>query len=140
MREAAMNNVQTQEPVRLAEVIEFPRKELITILESNVESRLEELTGLVEGFSDSALNLFLTEKTAVREAIEELVVKVSALDWIVRVAKRSTGPVRQGLWMDIEKSLADLEETASFIIRATEKWAQSDTSGRRERVVCLQSF
>jgi len=135
-----MSNAQTHEPARLATVIEFPRKERITILESNIESRLEELTGLVDGFGDAAFNLFLTEKTAVREVIEELVVKVSALDWIVRVAKRSTGSVRQGLWVDIEKSLADLEETAAFVIRATEKWAQSDTSGRRERVVCLQRF
>jgi hypothetical protein len=135
-----MRDAQTQEPARWADVIGFPREQRIAVLESNIESRLEELTDLVDGFGDSAFNLFLTEKTAVREAIEELVVKVGGLDWIVRVAKRSTGPVRQGLWADIEKSLADLEETAGFVIRETEKWAHSDTNGRRERVVCLQRF
>lgn len=135
-----MNRAQMQRLTRMGEVIEFPLKERITILEDSVESRLEELTDLVDGFGDSAFNLFLTEKTAVREAIEELVVKVSALEWIVRVAKRSTGSVRRGLWADIEKSLVELEKTAGFVIWGAEKRDQSDTSDRRERVVCLQRF
>lgn len=124
----------------IAEVIQFPRVQQIKELESNIEARLQELTDTVDSFGDAAFNLFLTEKSAVREAIEELAVKVSALDWIVKVAKRSTGPVRKGLWADIERSLVDLEETANFVIRATEKWARSDTNGRRERVVCMQRF
>ncbi len=135
-----MNEAQMQQPRTMAGVIEFPRAAQVKELENSIEARLEELTEVVDGFGDEAFNLFLTEKSAVREAIEELVVKVSALDWIVRVAKRSSGAVRQGLWADIERALVDLEKTANFVIRATEKWAHSDVNGRRERVVCMERF
>lgn len=135
-----MNRAHMQQPRTMAGVIEFPHTHQIKELESSIETRLEELTDVVDGFGDAAFNLFLTEKSSVREVIEELVVKVSALDWIVRIARRSSGAVRQGLWADIERALVDLEKTANFVIRATEKWAHSDTSGPRERVVCLERF
>lgn len=137
---AVMNRLQADPPGRQATVIEFPHVEEIQELETKIESRLRELTNLVDGFGDTAFNLFLTERAAVREAIEELVVKVAALDWIVRVAKRSSGAVRAGLWRDIEAALADVERTAEYVIRATENWAQRETNGRREPVICMHPF
>lgn len=135
-----VNGIQAEPPGRQAKVIEFPHVQAIEELEAKIESRLRELTDLVDGFGDTAFHLFLTERAAVREAIEELVVKVGALDWIVRVAKRSSGAVRAGLWRDIEAALADVERTAEYVIRATENWAQRETNGRREPVICMHPF
>jgi hypothetical protein len=130
--------IQMQRPATRARVIEFPQVEEIIKLEISIEARLRELTNFVEDFGDAAFNLFLTEKEAVREAIEELAVKVSALNWIVRVAKRSTGLVREGLWADIERALTDLEKTAHAVMRATEKWNHADLGAHREQAVCVE--
>ncbi len=135
-----MKNAQMATQVTNARVIQFPQVQRIEALEAKIESRLQELTDLVECFGDTAFNLFLTEKSAVREAIQELVVKVSALDWIVRVARRSTGSVREGLWTDIERALADLERTAQYVIRATENWAHLEPNNRNEHVICMDRF
>jgi hypothetical protein len=135
-----MNKVQMQWPSTRAQVIEFPRAEESAEQESGIDARLQELKSLVDRFGDAAFNLFLTEKSAVREAIEELAVKVSALDWIARIARRSTGQVREGLWTDIEKALVDLEKTAELVIRATEKWAHADLGARHQRVVSQDRF
>lgn len=135
-----MNKAQMQRPTTTARIVEFPHVEETRELEINIEARLRELTNFAEGFRDAASNLFLAEKTPVREAIEELIIKVSALDWIVRVAEHSTGRVRERLWADIDRALPDLEETAESVMRATEKWAHTDFGGRRERMVCLDRF
>jgi len=135
-----MNKAQMRRPTTRARVIEFPHVEETTELEINTEARLRELANFAEGFGDAAFSLFLTEKTSVRGAIEELIIKVSALDWIVRVAKYSIGRVRERLWADIDRTLADLEKTAESVMRATEKWAHTDFGDRRERMVCLHRF
>jgi hypothetical protein len=135
-----MNKAQIQRPITSARVIEFPRVEESTQLEIDIETRLAELKDFAEGFGDDAFSFFLAETISVREAIEELVVKVNALDWIARVAKRSTGCVRERLWADIDNALSELEKTAESLVRAEEEWAHSDSGGRRERVVCVDRF
>ncbi len=84
--------------------------------EEDIESRLRNLGHLVEGLCDAAYLTLLTERTHVREALEELLVKEAAMRWIVRVAKHSNGPIREALWSDIEKSLTDLEKTAESVM------------------------
>jgi hypothetical protein len=135
-----MNKAQTQRPTTGARIIEFPHFEQTTELEISIEARLRELTNFAERFGDAAFSLFLTEKTSVRGAIEELIIKVNALDWIVRVAKHCTGQVRERLWADIDGALGDLEKTAEAVMRATEKWAHTDCGDRRERIVSLDLF
>jgi hypothetical protein len=135
-----MNKPQTQRPTTLAEVIEFPHIEEMTESEINIEARLRELTDFVEKLGDAAFNFFLTERVSVREAIEELIVKKTALRWIVRVAKRSTGRVRENLWEDIDRILTDLEVTAKAVMLASEKWAHIEFGGRCEPMVCLHRF
>lgn len=135
-----MNKPQTQRPTTLAEVIEFPHIEEMTESEINIEARLRELADFVEKFGDAAFNFFLTERVSVREAIEELIVKKTALRWIVRVAKRSTGRVRENLWEDIDRILTDLEVTAKAVMLASEKWAHTEFGGRCEPMVCLHRF
>jgi hypothetical protein len=85
--------------------------------EEYIESRLQHLRYLVDGFCDVANPRLLTQTIHVREALEELLVKEAAMRWIVRIAKRSNGSIREALWSDIEKSLADLEKTAESVIR-----------------------
>lgn len=129
-----MKNVHFQWPSTRRGVIEFPQAEERAELEISVEARLYELTSVVARVGSSAFNVLLTEKSSVREAIEELIVKVNALNWIARVAKYSTGRVREGLWTDIDHALCGLEKTAELVTRAGEKWADSDSGGRRGRV------
>ncbi len=135
-----MTEAGIERPTIRAKVLEFPHGKERTPFEDAVEERLAELKRSVDDFSQSASSLLLTEKTSVREAIEELTVKVSALDWIVRVAKHSTGRVQSRLWADIDTALVDLEDTAESVARVTEKWGRSNLASRRERVVCLDRF
>lgn len=137
----AMNKTQMHRPLAMARVIEFPRLEEREYLETDsVEARLKELMDFAEGFGRTPLGFLLEEGSSVRKTIEELIVKVNALDWIARVAKRSTGRVRESLSADIEKALDGLEETAELLIRAEEEWTHSDASGRREPLVCMDRF
>ena len=106
-----MNKARTQRPITRRRVLEFPHVEERTPFEDSIKARLQELTDLIEGFENSALNCLLTEKTSVREAVEELIVKEAALRWIVRVATHCSGPVREKLWADIDRALIDLEKT-----------------------------
>jgi hypothetical protein len=85
----------------------------ISEFEGHVEDRLQYVTDLVAGFASSPSNLVLVEKRPVREALEELMVKEAALQWIVRVASHSEGPIREKLWDDIDKSVMDLEKIAN---------------------------
>jgi len=135
-----MNKAERLPAFMTAQVIEFPHAEEMTESERKIECRQKKLTNLIEGFGNATFGVFLTEKAAVREAIEELMVKESALQWIVRVAKRSTGKVREGLWADIDRALTELEETAGSVIRAAEYWAHSDLNRRRERVSSPERF
>lgn len=81
--------------------------------ENEVKERLQQVTELVAGFATSPSNLVLVEKKPVREALEELMVKEAALQWIVRVASHSEGPVREKLWDDIDKAVLSLEKIAN---------------------------
>lgn len=81
--------------------------------EHGVKDRLQQVTNLVAGFATSPSNLVLVEKRPVREALEELMVKEAALQWIVRVASHSEGPVREKLWDDIDKAVLSLEKIAN---------------------------
>jgi hypothetical protein len=85
------------------------------VREAIIEARLRALTEFVESFGHAAYSALLSERASVREAVEELCVKESALRWIVRVAKHSEGSIRERLWTDIEKAVADLEKLAESI-------------------------
>jgi hypothetical protein len=101
-------------------IIPFPQtdtrnepEEAFSEFEEDVKDRLQYVTDLVAGFATSPSNLVLVEKRPVREALEELMVKEAALQWIVRVASHSEGRVREKLWADIDKAVADLEKVAN---------------------------
>ena len=94
------------------------------------------MTNLVERFGHKPFSLFLTENNPVREPIEELIVKEVTLRWIVRVAKRSEGPIRERLWADIDKALIELEMTAEEVMYAGRRCLRSDSLGTRDLVVC----
>lgn len=78
--------------------------------EEKIEARLAHLSHSVEQFVESLPAALLAEQSATRELLEELVVKQSALQWIVRVAKHSEPGIGGRLWADIEQSLAGLEK------------------------------
>jgi midasin (ATPase involved in ribosome maturation) len=136
----AMTEAGIERPTARARVLEFPRGKERTPSEDAVDARLAELKHFVDDFSQSASSLLLTEKRSVREAIEELAVKLSALEWIVRVAKHSSGRVHSRLWVDIDAALTDLEHTAESVARVTEKWGRSNLGSRREPVLSLDRF
>jgi hypothetical protein len=113
-----MSKSQMQQSATSLHVLEFPHDKEDALFEKDIEARLQELTNLVESFGHATFSLLITEKRAVREQIEELVVKEAALRWIVRVAKYSNGPVRDKLWADIYRALIDLEKTAESVTHA----------------------
>jgi hypothetical protein len=136
----SISEVGITRPTTRPRVLEFPHREESKPFQDAIEERLAELKRFVDDFNESASSLLLTEKTAVREAIDELVVKVSALEWIVRVARHSTGRVQWRLWADIDAALTDLEGAAESVARITEKWGRSNLGGPREPVLCLDRF
>jgi|SRR5580704_822057 hypothetical protein len=135
-----MNRAQMETSGSRAQVIEFPRIDRTTELQSAIELRLEELMALVVRLEDPSFDLFIAEKSEVRGAIEELVVKVNALNWIVRIARRSSGTVREGLWTDIASALDGLERTSEVITRAVRKLNHAEAAGTREPVICISRF
>ena len=136
-----MNRTHVQQPTTITRVIEFPRMEGTDCFETgSVEDRIKELMEFAESFGRAPFGFFRGEACFVRQFIEELLVKVNALDWIARVAKRSTGSIRESLWADIERALIGLEEAAELLIRAEEEWTHPDISGPRERLLCMDRF
>jgi hypothetical protein len=83
--------------------------------EEKIEGRLERLSQAVDQFVASLPAALLAEHHPTRELLEELLVKQSALQWIVRVAKHSQGTVRRRLWSDIDESLAGLEKLLELL-------------------------
>ncbi|HMD16487.1 MAG TPA: hypothetical protein VKH18_07455 [Terriglobales bacterium] len=113
-----MNETRAQRSNTRQEVLDFPQVEESTLFEDQIEARLQELTRFVEGFADSTFNLVLVEQISVRQTLEELVVKVATLRWIVRVASYSNGPIRKKLWAEIDGALIDLEKTGESLMHA----------------------
>ena len=86
-------------------------------LESCVESRLTDVGEIVARVVGAPYPSLLQDKDAIRHSLEKLVVKETALRWIVRVAKHSEGTVRDALWLRIQDTLPGLEETAEALMR-----------------------
>jgi hypothetical protein len=100
--------------------------EAAVVNENHIKARLVTITSFVERLNTTTVNLLLAEKPVVREALQELVVKEAALQWIVRVATLSKGEVRARLWADIDKALDDLELTMDLVGRADIEWPVND--------------
>jgi hypothetical protein len=98
-------------------VIEGGRRLPDSASEDEIEARLERFAHSVEQFVETLPAALLSEHAVSREILEELIVKQSALHWIVRVAKSSRGEVRKRLWSDINDSLAGLERTFALLPR-----------------------
>jgi hypothetical protein len=133
---ASMRKAKETQPSMRLKVVEFPPAKEEALFEKRTEARLQDLTNIVEKFGHKPFSLFLTENNPVREPIEELIVKEVTLRWIVRVAKRSEGPIRERLWADIDKALIELEMTAEEVMYAGRRWLRSDSLGARDLVVC----
>ena len=99
-----------------------------SVYEGKIEARLERLSQVVEHFVSSLPAALLAEHHPTRELLEELLVKQSALQWIVRVAKHSQGAVRRRLWSDIDESLAGLEKLLELLPRLQEIERHSRTA------------
>jgi len=106
----------TKSPLRAFRVIPGGLAQNDLLGEHKIEGRLSTLSLAVEHFVRSLPAAFLSEESSKHEVLDELVVKQSALQWIVRVAKHSKPGVRHGLWVDIEQqSLAGLEEMLELL-------------------------
>jgi hypothetical protein len=88
-----------------------------SLFEAEIDARLARLSRAVEQFVESLPAALLSEHTSTRELLEELVVKQSALQWIVRVAKHSEPGIRQRMWADIDQSVAGLERSLELLPR-----------------------
>lgn len=112
-----MRNLKAKSALGISEITDGGRIQEQIAYEEKIEDRLRVLADAVERFITSLPAALLAEHSSTREIIEELVVKQSALQWILRVAKHSQGAVRQRLWSDIDESLAGLEKTLELLPR-----------------------
>jgi hypothetical protein len=124
-----MNKSQNRGPAPNLQVIEFPHAGQSAQWEEEVEARLGQLTSLVKDLCAAGYAVLLVEGTEAREAFDELRVKEAALRWIVRVAKRSSGSVREKLWADVEGAVSELEQTADSLMQPQGAETRSANAG-----------
>ncbi len=125
-----MNKSQNRRPAPDLQVIEFPHSRQAAQWEEEIEARLQQLTALVKDLCAVGYADLLTEGTKAREAFDELCVKEAALHWIMRVAKRSSGAVREKLWCDIEGAVSELEQTAESVMHPQGAEEHSANAGK----------
>ncbi|MGH9714027.1 MAG: hypothetical protein ACRD5M_12090 [Candidatus Acidiferrales bacterium] len=130
MKNAIKNSDRVLLPAK-SRVIEFPQSTETSQSECVIELRLQDLSEFVANLMDSGFGMLLSEDIETREAFEELRVKEIALRWIVRVAKHSTGAVREKLWLDIEDAVSGLEKTSEMLLHAEIAWTRSIASDHR---------
>jgi hypothetical protein len=94
--------------------------------DDQIKARLQTITSFVEGLNTSTVDLLLAEKPFARELLKELMVKETALRWIVRVATLSNENVRARLWADIDKALDDSDLIVDLVGRANIDWPVND--------------
>jgi hypothetical protein len=86
--------------------------------EKMIESRLRTLGNIINDLLDAPYTEMSDCRENIRAALEELAVKEATLRWIVRVAKRTQGAMRERMWSDIERAVADLEKLADSVQRS----------------------
>jgi hypothetical protein len=112
-----MRNLKAKSALRNFEIIQGGGSQEQSAYEEKIEVRLRHLTDAVERFITTLPAALLAEQSSSHEIFEELVVKQSALQWIVSTAKHSQGAVRQKLWSDIDQSLSGLEKALERFLR-----------------------
>ena len=133
MKKAAKKSPVLVEPLK-SRVIEFPQRSEEASYEQEIETRLQDLTALVADLTDSGYGVLLAEEPSTGEAFEELRVKEAALRWIIRVARHTTGSVREKLWEDVEDAVSGLEKTAEFLLHSGLVWAHAAHTNSHIRV------
>jgi hypothetical protein len=128
------------QPSEKPRVIEFPQISTNNQHEQVIETRLRNLTVLVADLTESGYGILLLQETSTREAFNELRVKEAALRWIIRVAKHSTGAVREKLWSEIEQAVYGLEKTAQLLLQSGLAGRQSATASHRIRLAGPRRF
>jgi hypothetical protein len=135
-----MKKSATIQPSEKPRVIEFPQIGSNNRHEQVIETRLRNLTALVADLTDSGYGMLLLQETSTREAFNELRVKEAALRWIIRVAKHSTGAVREKLWSEIEEAVYGLERTAQLLLQSGLARRQSAPVSHRIRLAGPRRF
>jgi hypothetical protein len=122
---------QNRRPAPYLQIVEFPHNDGRAKAEQKIEERLLDLTQLVSDLNESGYGVLLGEDTLYHAAFDELCVKESALRWILRVAKHSSGDVREKLWTDIEDAVSDLEKTAHLVMHPPAAWPRLTAEAKR---------
>jgi hypothetical protein len=125
------NKAAMMQPYEKPRVIEFPQISTNNQHEQGIETRLRNLTALVAELTESGYGILLLQAISTREAFNELRVKEAALRWIIRVAKHSTGAVREKLWAEIEQAVYGLEKTAQLLLQSGLTRRQSAAASHR---------
>jgi hypothetical protein len=135
-----MKKSATIQPSEKPRVIEFPQIGSNNQHEQVIETRLRNLTALVADLTDSGYGILLSQEISTWEAFNELRVKEAALRWIIRVAKHSTGAVREKLWSEIEEAVYGLERTAELLRQSGLASRQSAQASHRSRMAGPRRF
>jgi hypothetical protein len=84
--------------------------------ENRIESRSKDVARQVTSLAESLFPGVWKDGDPIDEELEALLVKEARLRWLVRVARYSEGANREGLWLEAEKVLVELEKAAEALL------------------------
>ena len=94
---------------------EAGRSEERRLFENRVESRSNDVTRQVNALAEAVFPGLWRDGDPIDGELNALLVKEARLRWLVRVAKYSEGANREALWLEAEKVLVELENSADAL-------------------------
>lgn len=92
------------------------RSEERRLFENRIESRSNDVARQVNALADSIFPGLWRDGDPIDGELNVLLVKEARLRWLVRVAKYSEGANREALWLEAEKVLVELENSAEALL------------------------
>ena len=84
--------------------------------ENHIESRSNDVARQVNALAESVFPGLWRDGDPIDGELNALLVKEARLRWLVRVAKYSEGANREALWLEAEKVLVELENSADALM------------------------
>jgi len=97
--------------------------------ERRIETRLERVSRALDRLTVSLPAALLAEHASMRRVLEELAIKLSALQWAVRIAKHSQEGVREKVWANIDESVGAMEKSLEILPRLQALEPEAEAAG-----------
>jgi hypothetical protein len=84
--------------------------------ENRIESRSKDVTRQLNALAEAVFPGLWRDGDPIDRELNALLVKEARLRWLLRVAKYSEGANREALWLEAEKVLVELENSADALL------------------------